>query len=269
MHKSGLWLGFCVFATAALGVPTNPPFKGLRHRDASPKSTVSGGSPNANNPAKFRQGFLPLLGPAVISALITQIKRKGCLRFLWLGWSEQPSSALCWVNIPISSTHSFTAHSSILTVRTLQECLEPTPESNRTTSPSHTSRAQHIHGIFSPFLCSQWPRDVQHTGQRETTQEHHQCTGDEIRIRNKNTYLQLNTVTDNTLRNHLQQQLNKRGVNTGEGKTSNRQECPQQEIISEQDSGTDPRALYDCIHPYLFHEQAAQESDGISIPGWI
>lgn len=140
----GLWLGFCVFVTASSGVPTNLPFKGLLHRDASPKPTISGGSPNANNPAKFRQGFLPLLDPAVISVLITQIKGKGCLRFLWRGWSTGQSCP---------EQHTQLYWSLIPTAGTLQECLEPTPESNRT-KDHHMHPGLSTHREFFPIPLS-------------------------------------------------------------------------------------------------------------------
>lgn len=147
--------GFVCLPQPALGLPRNIPFMGL---NASPKPTMSGGSPNANHPAKFRQGFLPLLDSAEISLLITQIKGRECLRFLWLAWSTGQSSpaVLCAGWTPrCPSTHSFPAE-------TLWECLEPTPESNRTKGASHACKAQHTRNFPPiPLLCSQRPHNVQ------------------------------------------------------------------------------------------------------------
>lgn len=101
----GLWLGFCVFATASSGGANKPPLHRAAAQGRLSQAHDVRGQPKCQQSCQIQTGISTFAGSSYHLCPHHTDQRERMLEVLVACLehrSEQPSSAFCWVNIPMS-----------------------------------------------------------------------------------------------------------------------------------------------------------------------
>lgn len=270
----------CVCHSQLWGCQQTFPSRGCCTGMPLPSPWHQGAAQMPTNPCQIQTGISTFAGSSCHLCPHHTDQRERVLEVLvvWLEHgSEQPPAVLCagWTS-PWSSTHSLTGHSSTPTAGTPQECLEPTPESNRTKGPSHTSRAQHTHTEFFPHSFAVLAVTMWCAAHRTEGKKHQRSTTNALGMKSgwgtkthpyswtlwHVQHVFLKEPPPATVKTREEWTLGKGKHPTG--RSALNRTSPQSRILEETQEH-----WCDCIHPYLFHDQAAHGGGGVSIPGWI